>query len=179
MPTTTPLTDAIEALTTYSNTVTGASDTTLSEAVATLAAGYGGGGGIESVHGTATITLPNTMITHNAGYDNYLWHAWIDSYSTLTGSNNNAIEYWGFFVSDFNNPIMPMTVTEAGKVPAMALRYNPSTGAYTNSVSASGTGTGWEKTKNQCPIGGGCGYSPHTAHTWHWECINLAGLSRS
>lgn len=40
----TPLTDAIEALTTYSNTVTGASDTTLSEAVATLASGYGGGG---------------------------------------------------------------------------------------------------------------------------------------
>lgn len=47
MPTTTPLTDAIEALTTYSNTVTGASDTTLSEAVATLASGYGGGGGID------------------------------------------------------------------------------------------------------------------------------------
>lgn len=40
----TPLTDAINALTTYSNTVTGASDTTLSEAVATLASGYGGGG---------------------------------------------------------------------------------------------------------------------------------------
>lgn len=37
-----PLTDAIEALTTYANTVTGASDTTLSEAVATLASGYGG-----------------------------------------------------------------------------------------------------------------------------------------
>lgn len=43
MPTTTPLTDAINALTTYSNTVTGESDTTLSDAVATLAAGYGGG----------------------------------------------------------------------------------------------------------------------------------------
>lgn len=38
----TPLTDAIEALTTYANTVTGASDQTLSEAVATLASGYGG-----------------------------------------------------------------------------------------------------------------------------------------
>lgn len=45
MPSNTPLTDAINALTTYSNTVTGASDTTLSDAVATLAAGYGGGGG--------------------------------------------------------------------------------------------------------------------------------------
>ena len=44
MPTQTPLTDAINALTTYANTVTSASDTTLSDAVATLAAGYGGGG---------------------------------------------------------------------------------------------------------------------------------------
>lgn len=37
-----PLTDAITALTTYANTVTGASNTDLSSAVATLANGYGG-----------------------------------------------------------------------------------------------------------------------------------------
>lgn len=43
-----PLTDAIEALTTYANSVTGASDQTLSEAVATLASGYGGGGSFET-----------------------------------------------------------------------------------------------------------------------------------
>lgn len=42
----TPLTDAINALTTYANSVTGQSDTSLSDAVDTLAAGYGGGGGI-------------------------------------------------------------------------------------------------------------------------------------
>ena len=42
-----PLTDAITALTTYANTVTGQSDATLSEAVATLANGYGGGGGMD------------------------------------------------------------------------------------------------------------------------------------
>lgn len=45
MPTTTPLTDAINALTQYANETTGASDTTLSDAVGTLVAGYGGGGG--------------------------------------------------------------------------------------------------------------------------------------
>ena len=39
----TPLTDGINALTTYANEVTGASDTTLSDAVRTLASGYGGG----------------------------------------------------------------------------------------------------------------------------------------
>ena len=38
----TPLTDAIVALTTYANTVTGESDTTLSAAVGTLVDGYGG-----------------------------------------------------------------------------------------------------------------------------------------
>ena len=40
----TPLTDAIQALTTYANETTGASDTTLSAAVGSLVAGYGGGG---------------------------------------------------------------------------------------------------------------------------------------
>lgn len=39
------LTDSIEALTTYANGVTGESDTTLSDAVASLADGYGQGGG--------------------------------------------------------------------------------------------------------------------------------------
>jgi len=38
------LTSRIQALTAYANEVTGASDTTLSDAVATLAEGYGGGG---------------------------------------------------------------------------------------------------------------------------------------
>lgn len=42
----TPLTDSINALTTYANEVTGASDTTLSDAVHTLASGYGQGGGV-------------------------------------------------------------------------------------------------------------------------------------
>lgn len=51
----TPLTDAINALTTYANEVTGASDTNLSDAVHTLASGYGGGGsGLEYETGTYT-----------------------------------------------------------------------------------------------------------------------------
>lgn len=62
----TPLTDAIEALTTYSNTVTGASDTTLSEAVATLASGYGGGGSSQEdaiIMRTLSGTYSNSNIT--------------------------------------------------------------------------------------------------------------------
>ena len=45
----TPLTNAINALTAYANTVTGASDTTLSDAVESLVDGYGGGGGGETL----------------------------------------------------------------------------------------------------------------------------------
>ena len=57
---TTPLTDAINALTRYANDTTGASDTTLSEAVATLAAGYGGGGGGGS---SSYVPNPNKPLT--------------------------------------------------------------------------------------------------------------------
>lgn len=39
----TPLTDRINALTSQANAVTGASDTTLADAVGTLIAGFGGG----------------------------------------------------------------------------------------------------------------------------------------
>ena len=59
----TPLTDAINALTTYSNTVTGASDTTLSEAVATLASGYGGGGTAPYGFVSEKVTVAETGVT--------------------------------------------------------------------------------------------------------------------
>ena len=55
---TTPLTDAINALTQYANETTGASDTTLSAAVGTLVAGYGGGGGW-TTDGIATNAEPS------------------------------------------------------------------------------------------------------------------------
>lgn len=45
----TPLTDRINALTAYSNQKTGASDTTLSDAVTRLVAGYGGGASLPSI----------------------------------------------------------------------------------------------------------------------------------
>ena len=50
----TPLTDSIEALTTYANQVTGESDTNLSDAVYTLAQGFGGGGSVKIERGTFT-----------------------------------------------------------------------------------------------------------------------------
>lgn len=65
-----PLTDAIEALTTYANSVTGKTppDTTLSDAVATLASGYGGGGDIVSlVDGTITEYIDPNITTLRGG----------------------------------------------------------------------------------------------------------------
>ncbi len=66
MPTTTPLTDAINALTTYANETTGASDATLSAAVGTLVAGYGGGGSsglvlLETININAEHTIELTI----------------------------------------------------------------------------------------------------------------------
>jgi len=55
-----PLTDAINALTTYANSVTGASDQTLSEAVATLASGY-------YDRSTIKLTLPTGVATTSNG----------------------------------------------------------------------------------------------------------------
>lgn len=65
----TPLTDSINALTTYANEVTGGSDTNLSDAVHTLASGYGGGGGgLEYEEGTYTAAsdgLPTIAFTNS------------------------------------------------------------------------------------------------------------------
>lgn len=58
-----PLTDGINALITYTNETTGASDATLSDAVESLVAGYGGGG--VSVEDMATGSAPLGEITLN------------------------------------------------------------------------------------------------------------------
>lgn len=72
MPTTTPLTDAINALTTYSNTTTGASDTDLSSAVATLVAGYGGGSGVTSGSFTLEENSQSVIVNVGKAYTNFL-----------------------------------------------------------------------------------------------------------
>ena len=62
------LTDGITALTTYANSVTGESDTNLSDAVRTLADGYSASG-VETVTGEVTISNSGKFptITHNFG----------------------------------------------------------------------------------------------------------------
>lgn len=82
MPSNTPLTDAINALTTYSNTVTGASDTTLSDAVGTLVAGYGGGGGYSL----------EDVIKHN--YSGEIVYTGTDDIKNYTFSGSAITKLW-------------------------------------------------------------------------------------
>lgn len=72
----TPLTDAIVALTTYANTVTGESDATLSAAVETLADGYGsGGGGLE--------LLEELTVTNQNAIQIDMKASWFTTYATV------------------------------------------------------------------------------------------------
>lgn len=61
------LTSRIQALTTYANEITGASDTTLADAVATLADGYGSGGGSSGVSSGSFVGDNTSAVTINTG----------------------------------------------------------------------------------------------------------------
>lgn len=113
---TTPLTDAITALTTYSNTVTGASDTDLSSAVATLAAGYGGGGGMREV---------SVAVESDASYGKFNAFA-----SRYIESNANATYYICFVIFENNG-----SATRAG-ISALYYKTPTGSGAQTNRVGA-------------------------------------------
>lgn len=66
------LTSRIQALTAYANEATGASDTTLADAVATLAGGYGQGGW--SVDGIASNQEPSGAIVVNVDVATYAFY---------------------------------------------------------------------------------------------------------
>lgn len=82
-----PLTDAINALTTYANSVTGQSDSDLSSAVATLASGYGGGGA--SADGIATNTEPSGAVTLSDSVTNIGTYAF--AYKPITSISAPAV----------------------------------------------------------------------------------------
>lgn len=68
----TPLTDAINALTAYANETTGKSDTTLSDAVESLVAGYGGGGGV-SLEDVLNCTISGDIVFSATRVTDYLF----------------------------------------------------------------------------------------------------------
>ena len=114
MPSTTPLTDAINALTTYANETTGASDTTLSAAVGSLVAGYGGGGGSGNVKvGTFTLASNFALAATPAAFTpvklsfkpDFFWmsmnRASWDSITTPSGGIYNLL----MIDKDYNPPV--------------------------------------------------------------------------
>lgn len=95
----TPLTDAINALTTYANGVTGASDTTLSDAVDTLAAGYGGGGG------SGMPLLKSETVVANTRYVNIDFTPYLDKRFVILVINFELTEYdWLYYAINGSAP---------------------------------------------------------------------------
>lgn len=92
----TPLTDAINALTTYANGITGKSDANLPDAVRSLADGFGGGG-LEYEEGTytpATDELPtiNFANSHSKAPDIIIF-ADVSAQASATGNTLTSFTY--------------------------------------------------------------------------------------
>lgn len=88
------LTPKIEALTAYANEITGKNDTTLSDAVASLADGYGGGGGgLEYEEGTYTAESDgNPTISFTRTHATApIFVLFVDSTGTIQSANNGGI----------------------------------------------------------------------------------------
>ena len=110
----TPLTDSINALTTYANEVTGASDTTLSDAVHTLASGYGGGGG--------TVSVPRKDVNF-IDYDGTILHSYTSAEAlALTELPENpshsglTAQGWNWSLSDMKLQVQSMGKCDIGQM---------------------------------------------------------------
>jgi len=86
------LTSEIQALITYANEVTGEADTTLGEAVHTLADGYGQGGGDEMAKGLIDGSLTNVVIPNGV----------------------TSIRDYAFYRSKVESVVVPNSVTNYG-----------------------------------------------------------------
>ena len=121
----TPLTDAINALTRYANETTGASDTTLSEAVNTLVEGFGKGGGAL----WKSVTLAEDHITPGVGNPLY-WREYLGI------SESDILDGYIFFVEVLNNSGFPAQFymlhgfyyAYSGAVQCMFIRNNLNSG---------------------------------------------------
>ena len=110
----TPLTDSINALTTYANEVTGASDTTLSDAVHTLASGYGRGG--------STVSAPRKDVNF-IDYDGTILHSYTTAEAlALTALPENpshsglTAQGWNWSLSDMKSQVQSMGKCDIGQM---------------------------------------------------------------
>lgn len=144
MPSNTPLTDAINALTQYANETTGQSDTTLSTAVGTLVAGYGGGGGI-SIDDLATNSAPSGAITLGSGVTTLADYAFAGKPITsivapsVTGINTYALQGTQIeSITDANFPVLGVSVRYMLLLRMSSLKNIKLTGGNIHLASGSG-----------------------------------------
>ena len=146
----TPLTDSINALTTYANEVTGASDTTLSDAVHTLASGYGGGGTSSwtkvaetSYQVSTTVTGSSVHATFATGHSE-IWTSEKIVYIRIrdTAGKRNGYFYGSdtFFMNKY--PANGTTTTNATYDAITNIWYVSSTGTYEQRYGYGSTGYG-------------------------------------
>lgn len=143
----TPLTDSIEALTTYANQVTGASDTNLSDAVYTLAQGYGGSGGRFDVIGDITISesdVRKVKVNLPANWNNIYDYIFI--LLDIQATPNSSWVYYTFNSESLSGPYNPLSSSYINFFKAIIYKHNnnwylslgTSTGSYGNEITPTG-----------------------------------------
>ena len=167
-----PLTTKINALTAYANTVTGESDTTLSEAVASLASGYGGGGssGLEYEAGTynpSTDELPTISFANNhSKAPDIVIFADVSAAASATGNTLTSFTYVNVSAM-FGNPLPYTASTSWAALYAytrLASNLNGAGGAATYTRS-NVTASGFE------PFAGTTSFLCRSGQTYKWIAI--------
>ena len=162
------LTDSIEALTTYANGVTGESDTTLSDAVASLADGYGGGSGLVYEEGTYTATedsIPTISFagSHTKAPDTVMFIDVSENAATVGSTITmfmfvNVLALFGFEWTSANK-ISEFYVY--GRLSSTLSATNGASSYTRNEITASGFN----------PYGGATSFLCRTGRTYKWIAI--------
>lgn len=133
-----PLTDAINALTRYANETTGANDQTLSEAVGTLVAGYGQGGGIDW-DSYIDSDISGMTVVYEAENLEFTGSNYIDTGIKLFGTENYDYDFkiicHDFMQTSVGDTTLLSTLEEKNPYPGFCTRTLPNGGAnYTGVI---------------------------------------------
>lgn len=165
----TPLTDAINALTTYANSITGKSDTNLPDAVRSLADGYGGGS-FEYEEGTytpATDELPTiTFANSHSKAPDIIIFADVSAQASATGNTLTSFTYVNVSAM-FGNPLQytaSVSCAEFYAYTRMASNLNGASGAALY-IRDNVTASGFE------PFAGTTAFACRQGQTYKWIAI--------
>lgn len=168
------LTPKIEALTAYANTITGKNDTTLSDAVASLANGYGGGSGLEYEEGTYTATTDGnpTINFTNTHATAPIFVLFVDSTGTIQSVANGGIACAFANINDIINGGIEVqgngTVTTLDGLYGasyMGQTYTSGGGGSRSPISNNLSSTGFK------PFFGSTGRTCRSGRTYKWIAI--------